>query len=319
MATFDGVPLLTALKYGSDGKARGWIQTIIAGVPLLERLPQKRIDGRVWQQDMEGTLPNVQFRNVNETYDADYGENDTTWWGTTILGGELRVDIAELRNVVDDDASFRADQYSKHAKSASMRVSWEYINGTGSIASKGFKGLFHLGQAGLGITHDPGSDAAFSFDEFDEALLNMEQGDADIHLMNKEVALRITHRARSATSFPLIDVGTDALGRPVKRYNGVPFGIVRRGRNASNVVAQILPFTESGLTALTGGSTTSIYSVRYGDDGVTGLLGKGGSMLMRNLRESTEGPYEVGRMEFYPGLAVFDPTSVVRYARITNA
>lgn len=83
---------------------------------------------------------------------------------------------------------------------------------------------------------------------------------------------------------------------------------------------QILPFTESGLTSLTGGSTSSIYAVRFSsEDGVTGLLGKRGALLMRPLRESTEGPYEVGRMEFYPGVAVLDPLSVVRYARITNA
>jgi hypothetical protein len=320
MATFAGVPLLTALKWGKDLKSKGWIQTIIAGVPMLERLPHLRVAGRVWEQEMEGTLPNVGFRNVNETYTASSGENESTWWGTTILGGELRVDIAVLNSgVVDDAAKFRSDQYAKHAKAAGMRYSWESFNGTGAASTKGFKGLFQLCADGAGTVYDPGSDAALNFDKLDEALVLMENNEADMLLMNKEIALRFSQKARSFTSMPLIDIGTDALGRPVKRYNGIPFGIVRRGRNASNVTAQILPFTENGLTSLTGGATSSIYAVHYGSDGLTGLLGNSGSMVMRNLQESTEGPYEIGRLEFYPGIAVLDPTSVVRMARITNA
>jgi hypothetical protein len=319
MATFDGVPLLTALKWGKDLKSKGWIQTIIAGVPMLERLPQKRINGRAWEQEMEGVLPNSNFRNVNETYTASEGENESVWWGTAILGGELRVDIAILNSgAVEDAGEFRADQYQMHAKATHMRYSWEVFNGTG--ANKGFKGLFSLGQSGFGQTFDPGSDGALTFDNLDQALLLMENGDPDILLMNKELALRFSIKARAATSFPLLDIGTDALGRQVKRYNGIPFGIVRRGRNASNAVVSILPFTELNTTALTGGTTSSIYALRYSaTDGVAGLLGNNGSLSMRNLRESTEGPYETGRLEFYPGLAVLDPLSVVRYARITNA
>lgn len=316
--TFAGVPLLTALKWGRDLKSKGWIQTIISGVPMLQRLPHKRIAGRVWQQELEGTLPNVQFRNVNDTYDPSYGENDYSWWGTGILGGELKVDIAELRSgVVEDAAEFRADQYNKHAKSAQMRYSFEAINGTG--ANKGFKGLAQLVADGYGTFYDPGSDGPLSFDNLDTSLLSMENGDPDILLMNKELALRFSLRARSFSSgFTLIDQGTDALGRPVKRYNGLDFGIIRRGRNSAGATVQIMPFTELSQ-ALTGGTTSSIYAVRLADDAVTGLLGNNGSMYMKNLQESTEGPYEIGRLEFYPGLASFDPTGLIRYGRITNA
>jgi len=318
MVAFAGVPLLTALKWGRDRVSKGWIQTVIAGVPMFEQAPQKRIDGRVWEQQHEGALPNPQFRGVNETYTDSYAEKDSSWWGTTILGGQIKIDIAELDSgVTDDDAEFRAKQYRQHAKSAGMRYSWEFFQGDGT--GKGFKGLRVLVNEGWGVVSNTGGDAALSFDQLDLALLNFENGEPSQMLMNKELALRFSHRARSGfTGFTLIDDGTDALGRPVKRYSGIPIRIIRRGRDSAGATVQILPFTENNL-APTGGTTSSIYIVNYDDEAVTGLLGKRGKLAMRNLQESTEGPYEVGRMEFYPGVASFDPFGLVRYNRITNA
>lgn len=318
MATFPGVPLLTALKWGKDRVSKGWIQTVIAGVPMFEYSPMKRIDGRVWEQQHEDVLPNVQYRNVNETYTDSYAEKDSSWWGTSILGGQIKIDIAELDSgVVDDDADFRAKQYGQHAKSASMRYSFEYFQGDG--LNKGHKGLRVLINEGWGMVSNTGGDAALSFDQLDLALLNFENGDPTAMYANKEIVLRFSHRARSGfTQFTLVDQGIDDLGRPVKRYNGIPLRIIRRGRDATGANVQILPFTENNL-APTGGVTSSIYIVRHDDDAVTGLLGKRGKMNMRNLKESTEGPYEVGRIEFYPGVASFDPFGLVRYNRITNA
>jgi hypothetical protein len=89
--------------------------------------------------------------------------------------------------VVEDAARFRSDQYAKHAKAASMRYSWEAFNGTGASSTKGFKGLFQLCADGAGTVYDPGSDAPLSFDKLDEALVLMENNEADMLLMNKEL------------------------------------------------------------------------------------------------------------------------------------
>lgn len=307
MATFDGVPLLTALKWGEDEESLGWIETIVHGTPMLESSPQKRISGRVWRQEHEDTLPNVQFRNLNETYTASEGENDFSYWGTTILGGELRVDIAV--DSFADQAELEADEFEKHAKAASMRYTYEWFNGTG--ANKGFAGVKQLIDDGWGIQSDQ-TDANVDFNALDKALNLMEHGDPDALYCNKDVALQFTFEARSGSNwFSLLGTGiSQVTGEQLMTYRGIPIRVIRRGRNASGVTTDVLPFTETG-------STSSLYAVRFGRDAVTGLLGNSGAMLMRPLGESTEGPYKTGRLEFYPGLASFDPFSLVRYSGIT--
>jgi hypothetical protein len=75
-----------------------------------------------------------------------------------------------------------------------------------------------------------------------------------------------------------------------------------------------MPHTEVGDG---GNDTGSLYLIRFGEDAVTTLLGNQASMEMQSLGESTEGPYLVGQLEFYPGLASFDKYALHRYAGIT--
>jgi hypothetical protein len=314
MATFTGVPIHNALKTGEDRFAKGWIETIIAGVPFFKMSSVLPIDGRTYNQEHEYVLPDVQFRDLNE-YPADtYGDTVDSTWGTAIIHSRIKIDRAALRSGMSNPAKLIARRYREHAKAAAMRVNWESINGTG--ASKGFKGLKQLVTDGWGtISNDGSGTGNFSFDNLDEAFLNLEHGPPNLLLMNKYVELEVTKKARSHTSFPLIDVGTDALGQPVTRYKGVPIETLRVGRTATaNTNADILPQTET-----TGGGTveSSIYLIRFGEDAVTTLLGNNSSMEMQSLGESTEGPYLVGQLEFYPGLASFDPHSLHRYAGIT--
>jgi hypothetical protein len=88
--------------------------------------------------------------------------------------------------------------------------------------------------------------------------------------------------------------------------------ITEDGRNSSNATTAILDFTETS-------STTSIYFIRYGKDEVCGLMGAEGSMEVRRFGELQAAPQHMGRLEWYPGVAVFDQYSLVRYQNITNA
>jgi hypothetical protein len=313
VTTFTGIPIHNALKTGEDRKAKGWIETIIAGVPIFRKSSVLPIRGRIYEVEHEYVLPDVQFRDLNE-YPADtYGDTVTSTWGTTIIHSRIKIDKAALKSGISDPAKLIARRYAEHAKSAAMRVNFEFVNGTG--ASKGFKGLKQLVTEGWGtISNDGSGTGNFSFDNLDEAWLNMEHGAPDLLLMNKYVELEITKKARSHSSFPLLDVGTDALGRPVTRYRGVEFESLRQGRNSSGAEADILPQTET-----TGGGTveSSIYLIRFGNDAVTTLLGNESSMEMQSLGSSTEGPYVVGSLEFYPGCGSFDKYSLHRYAGIT--
>lgn len=312
MATFTGVPLHNAFKTGEDRYARGWIETIIAGVPFFKMSSVLPIQGRQFVQEHEYVLPDVQFRDLNEDYSDTFGDTVESVWGTAIIGSQIKIDKAALRSGMSNPAKLIARRYGEHAKAALMRVNYESINGTG--ASKGFKGLKQLVTDGWGF-HEDAATANLSFDTLDDAWLNLEHGPPNLILCNKFVEVEFKKKARAHSSFPLLDVGTDALGMPVLRYNGVPLESLRKGRTSATATnADILPQDETE-----GGGTdeSSLYLIRFGEDAVTTLLGNEASMEMMSLGESTEGPYLTGRLEFYPGLASFDKFSLVRYSGIT--
>jgi hypothetical protein len=61
-----------------------------------------------------------------------------------------------------------------------------------------------------------------------------------------------------------------------------------------------------------------MYFIKFGEDDVTGLLGKGGSFNVESFGELESGPQRMGRLEWYPGVAVFNKYSVLRVTGIAN-
>ena len=306
MATFTGVPIHNALKTGEDRYAKGWIETIIAGVPFFKMSSVLPIAGRQYFQEHEYVLPDVQFRDLNETYSDTYGDTSESVWGTTIIGSQIKIDKAALKSGMANPAKLIARRYAEHAKSALMRVNYESIRGTG--ASSGFKGLDQLITEGWGQNFNP-TEGAFSFDNLDKAWKLLEHT-PNLILCNRDIETSISIVARNFTSFPLLGVGQDKLGQPVMTYRGVPLEVLRNGRNSSGANVPIITSTQDS------GDESTIYLIAFGEDAVTTLLGNEASMEMMPLGESTEGPYMTGRLEFYPGLASFDPLALVSYSNI---
>lgn len=305
------VPLLTAAKYGSDQIAQGIIETIIEGSPMLEQLPWMTFEGNALQKNVEGTLPNVQFRKVNAGYTKTHGSNDKTYWGVAILGGEYGIDEFEV-NVIDTSDNLEADQIAKLSKANRMRFDWEFFNGDGT--NDGFKGIKSLIGEGFGQVYDNGgAAAALTLDGLDIALdLFRNVGMPDALLINRTMRRRITKQARTAVSgYSLIDNGTDTFGRQVMVYDGIPMRILEDGLDASGNIVPLLPFTETS-------STASAYLIKYGKDDVCGLMGKGGSFQVKRFGELESAPQRMGRLEWYPGVASFNKYSVVRISNINN-
>lgn len=311
------VSLTTAAKYGGDQIAEGIIETLIQESPLLEMLPWTSFSGNALQKNVEVSLPDVQFRQVNAGYSASYGSNDKTYWGVAILGGEIKVDNFEV-DVVASEADLEADQYAKLGKSNSMRFDYEAINGDGS--GNGFKGLRTLIDEGYGqeSVHSA-TGAALTLEALDIAIdLFRNQGMPDAMLINRRLRRKITNLAQTTISGTvLIDVGTDVFGRKVNVYDGIPMRILGDGRTSAGATVPVLDFNEDPGDG--GADTASIYMAKFTKDDVTGLLGKGGSFEVRRFGEMESAPQRLGRLEWYPGLAVFNKYSAVRISGITDA
>lgn len=298
------VPLLEAVKNSDDMKVRGVIQTLIQESPILEQISWIAFAGNALQRKIEATLPSVAFRQVNAGYTKSWGSDEENFWGVAILGGEVFVDNF-LVDVVDTVESTKAKQFVKMAKASAMTYDDFAINGTG--ASNSFKGVKQLIDDLYAVQKLSNGTATISLDKLDEAFDLLRMASPDAVWLNRTVRRQITQKARTTvTGISLIDVGTDVFGRQVTMYNDTPLRII--GDKVDGT--PILPFTETS-------STTSVYLVKFGEDNVSGLLGKGGTMTVRDFGETELSPGHLGRLEWYPGLGVFDRYAVARLHAIT--
>lgn len=312
------VSLLEANKSGSNMKKAGVTQTIIRNSGIIEALNWKPFEGVALKHEEEGTLPNVQFRRVNETYTSSWGSDNEHFWGVAILGGEITVDKF-LVNVVGSEEDIEAKQWRKLAKANAMRFDYEFFNGTGSTASKGFKGVKQLISEGFGQSvANSTTGAVLSLEKLDEAIESFRNtGGPSVALSNRNARRQLTHVARSTYSgYSLIDVGTDSYGRKVTMYDGIPFTATEDVIDGSGNVVPALPFTEDPGDGTS--DTCSIYLAKMDEDNVTGLLGKGGSFDVQSFGELESAPQRMGRLEWYPGIAIFNKYSITRLTGITE-
>lgn len=309
--------LLEAAKGEPTKIKTGVIQTIIQESAFISKLPWTSFEGAVLQTEKEETLPDVAFRDVNETYTASYGTTSFDYWGTAILGGEVKVDNY-IQKVLGSRINQKAKQFAALAKANSMRFDFEFLDGTG--ANKGFKGLKQLIEEGFGQKFANSTvGAGLSLAKLDEARdLFKNQGDADEILINRTTRRRLsTYLKSTAVGTSLIEITTDTLGKRVVNYDGIPLCITGQVINGSNAVVEALRFDEDPGDA--GLDTNSVYLIKYGEDDVTGLLGLGGDFEVMDFGEQQAAPAHMGRLEWYPAIGVFNKFSVVRCFGILDA
>jgi len=277
----------------------------------MEMLPFTSITGNALKVSVEDTLPDPQFRDVNETYTRSMGTDTERYFGVAVLGGEIFIDNYIVR-VQADQISAKARQYSKFAKAMSRTFDATFFDGTGT--SKDFKGINALVDEGLGQKVSAGTNgAALTLSMLDEAWDSLRgQSAPDALLMNRTLRRKINSLAQG-TYYSLLDVGTDVFGRQVNMYNGTPIRIIGDDKSGN----AILDFDETqGSSSV----TSSIYAMAFGtDENVYGILGLGGSFDVKDFGETESAPGHLGRVEVYPGIVIANSFSVARLHGITNA
>lgn len=316
MAT-GSLSLLEAAKGEPTKIKRGVIQTIIQESALIPRLPWQSFEGSALQHEVEETLPDVAFREVNESWTKSYGTTSFVYWGVAIMGGEVKVDnfIVKVMGSREDQ---KAKQFAALAKANSMRFDYEFFDGTG--ANKGFKGVKTLIDEGFGQKFANSTvGAGLSIAKMDEARdLFKNQGDADEIIVNRTTRRRLsTYLKSTAVGTSLWEIVTNTLGKRVPAYDGIPLNIIGQVINSSNAVVDALRFDEDPGDA--GLDTNSLYFIKYGENDVSGLLGVGGSFDVVDFGEQQADPAHMGRLEWYPGIAVFNKYSIVRLYGILDA
>lgn len=306
------VPLLEAANCSGNMLKSGVVETLIQESPLMRYMPFLSFQGEALVSREEVDLPAPAYRNIGETYTRSYGTDTKHFWGTAILGGEIFVDNYEVR-VMGDVVNIKAKQFEKMAKAMSRTFDKSAFDGTGS--AKDFKGINALIDEGFGqVTYMGDNGGALTLEALDEAKDLMRGVFAATGIFtNRTLRRKITSLGRNITNgFSLIDVGDDAFGHQVTSYDGVGIHIIGDDINGD----AILGFDE---TRGSSDVTASLYYLGMDEDGVAGLLGLGGAFEVQDFGETQAAPGHMGRVEAYPGIAIFDQYAAVRVAGITNA
>jgi hypothetical protein len=267
----------------------------------------RSIPGDVVRIRVEGDLPTAQFRNINETYSAQYAADTQAVFGVAIMGTEIKVDrflAANYTSPVDAKAS----QWRKGVKGASRLFDRTFFDGAGTAASKDFAGLKELIAQGYGQSVATSANGAvITLDHLDSLIDLLRTSLPDAFYLRRDVKTKIMQVARATSGGALVDLGNDALGRRVETYNGVPLKII----GDDHLGTAILPTNE--VQGSSGSVCSSVYAVRYGSDtDLFGIMGLGGALQVEDFGEIQAAPQHLGRLEWYPGLACANKFSIGR-------
>lgn len=288
--------LTEARKLSNDTLQAGVIETIVKESAVLQMLPFQEIVGNSYAYNVEKALPEVAFREVNEAYTASEAEFEQRSENLVILGGDVELDrfiIQTLSNVNDQVAV----QIAEKAKAVANTYTKTFFKGSKATNAKAFDGIdVRIAGSAQELASTATTDQGL-LDELN-ALLDAVRGGADALYMTKKTRRKLLSVMQKSQHY--IEQGADAFGRPVSVYGGVP----------------ILTVEEDVLPAELG--KADIYAIKFGTfTHVAGL--QNGGVNVRKLGETSAKAVEVTRIEWFTGLAMFNPYSAARLKGVAVA
>jgi len=201
------MPAITLNEYAKgleDPVSRAVVELYAASSDVLGAMPWKTTGGP-YQYTLEGSLPGIAFRGINESYTADYSIENPQVEQLFIAGGEADVDNFLLAM----DPSRRAREESRKIKSMARAVTNAIISGDNSAT-----GDIEDFNTGTGLETDAiiervGRETSLGLRHFgstEQLLLFTEAG---VYYVPEQVAAPL-----SPTNFELLKIGPEAAADP---------------------------------------------------------------------------------------------------------
>jgi len=297
--------LLEASKLMDNPLAAGVVEVFANVNPVLERLPFIDIAGNSYRYNQEGTLPGIAFRGINGSYTESTGIINPQTEALTIVGGDSDYDVA-LVKMGTGNGQLRAAHDAMKAKSLSLTWLKTFFRGDTDSNPLAFDGLEKRLTGGQ-VIEPAGADGLFETDDIDR-LLDAVRGDNKVLFMNRTNRRRLSALVRASGA--AIETVTDAFGRQLQAYAGVPIALVDEDSEGN----EILGFTEPDGSGHN--DTASVYCVAFGLDRLHGIETE--AMSVRDLGELQTKPAFRTRIEWYSGLAIKHPRAAARLRYINK-
>ena len=306
-----GTTLAEAAKLSNDVMYQGVIETIIKDCPLLQYLPWIEIVGNALTYNRETALPSAEWHAVNDDWTTSPAVTFLQKTATlAILGQNADVDnyIKQTRsNVMDVESAI----IELTAKAIRHELEDKLIYGDNSGVPNQFDGLIKLintASASDQLIAAGATGATLTLTMIDELIDAVKGGKPDMLLMSRRSRRKIAALARAAGNN--LEVGKGMLGEFVEFYNGIPISV-------SDFIKDIHTVAGSVETAFTGGASSTIYGVQFGEDGLCGLTGPGGLQVVRIGDMETKDASRT-RIKWYCSLALFSNVKAAALIGVQN-
>ena len=293
-----GISLAQSARMTNDVLQAGVIEVLATESKLLQLLPFMNVQGSGYTYNIEKNLGNAQFRKVNGGYNYGAIETIPVTERIVILGDEAIVDTYQIA-VESDINNLMAIEVALRTKAIAHKFEKCFIDG-GKTAGSGvpsesvaneFVGILtrytetapaNIPAAALPLfqaqvitkTDDLISDL--------DTLLDMVAGGADCLIMNKKTRRQVTAKGRAFCDYRQGEFGTQFV-----QYGGVDIVDVDSDLLADDIVI----------------------AAKFGaKEAVCGL--QNGGVRVTALGEMESQPQVKTRIEWFVGLAVFNPKAV---------
>ncbi len=305
--------LVEASKLIQNPLQRGVVEIFPRTSPVLERIPFMKVAGNAYQYNVEGTLPGIAFRDYNASYTESTGVINPATEALKIFGGISKVDRAQVltQGNVND---LRATHDGMKAKAAALTFTEAFFNGDNGTNSEEFDGLKErlTGDQLLDMGSTDGGDA-LTLAKLDE-LIDAVIGGPDVLFMNKTMRRKVNALMRAAGQAS--ETVSDAFGRQINAYAGVPIGVIEDDKDGDPILAFDEPDLDNGDKEV----TTSIYAVRFGiKEYVSGLVAAGSKNYIEVVDLGLVDTFYKTLVEMVGSMAIFHPKAAARLRGIKNA
>ena len=295
-----GISLVQSARMTDDVLQAGVIEVLATESKLLQLLPFMNVAGSGYSYNVEKNLGSAQFRKVNGGYTPTAIETVRVTEALVIMGDEAIVDTFQIA-VHSDVNNLMALEVQLRTKAIAHKFEQCFINGAGDgtpseTKANEFYGIMtrYKTAATAGAKNDlqkmmstqvlqNSKDAPYDIVADLDELADMVRGGADCFIMNKKTRRELTAKGRAYCEYRQGEFGTQFV-----QYGGI---------DIVDVDAEI------GL------ADHEIIAVKFGaKEAVCGL--QNGSVRVTALGEMESQPQLKTRIEWFVGLAVFNPYTV---------
>jgi HK97 family phage major capsid protein len=300
--------LADAAKLSNDVVLAGIIETVVKESPVLQTLPFVEITGNSLKYNRESALASAGFFAVGGIWTESAPTFTQVSSALVILGGDADVDnyLRQTRSNVQD---IEAAVIELKAKAVAHTFEDGFLYGDGAADANSFDGLHKLCPSAQQVHQGSGTTpAALSLANLDAMIDLIKPGKPDLLVMSRRTRRGLSAYARANTS--PVEYAVNAFGQQVAFYNGIPIAI-------SDFQLDTETLASGAYSAKTGGTGSTIWALRFGEDGLAGLTNGG---LQRERIGSLETKDATRtRVKWYVGMALFSTLAVAKVDGVSAA